>query len=120
MYYPGFPTDAGSLVLAVMTVSDGTGVLVENIFENRYRCADELTRMGASIKVNGRMAVVIGKPRLNGANVKATDLRAGAALVIAGLAAEGITEVTGLEHIDRGYESIERSFSDLGADIRRV
>ncbi len=120
MYYPGFPTDAGSPFVAVMSLADGTSVFVENIFDNRFGFVDELSRMGASVTVNGRVAVIKGATGLSGAPVRASDLRAGAALVIAGLAASGETEVTGVEYIDRGYETVENTFSALGADIRRI
>lgn len=120
MYYPGFPTDAGTPILSVMSVADGTSVLVENIFESRFRSVDELIKMGASINVCGKMAVVKGVKRLHGARVFATDLRAGAALVIAGLNAEGITELEELKHIDRGYENLEIVLESLGAEIKRI
>lgn len=120
MYYPGFPTDAGTPILSVMSVADGTSVLVENIFECRFRSVDELIKMGASINVCGKMAVVKGVKRLHGARVFATDLRAGAALVIAGLNAEGITELEELKHIDRGYENLEIVLESLGAEIKRI
>ena len=117
--YPGFPTDAQPVLMAALLKSEGSTVFVENIFENRYRHVDELARMGAEIRVAGRVAVVTGRAALNGASVKSTDLRGGAALVIAGLSAKGCSRVANLEHIDRGYESIERDLSLLGADIRR-
>ena len=120
VYYPGFPTDAGSPLISVMCVANGTSVLVENIFENRFRVADELVRMGASVRTSGRVAVVNGVKALHGARVCASDLRAGAALVIAGLCAEGTTEISGVGYIDRGYEAIEKTFGELGADIKRV
>lgn len=120
MPYPGFPTDAQAPVMAVTTVANGTSVFVENIFESRYKHAGELMRLGADIKVEGRVAVVQGVERLSGASVEAPDLRGGAALVIAGLAAEGITKVSGLRHIDRGYERIEESLASIGASIKRV
>lgn len=120
MYYPGFPTDAGTPLLAALTVADGSSMLVETIFENRFRVVDELNRFGASVQVSGRVAVVNGVPCLHGAVVSATDLRAGAALVIAGLAADGITEIRNISYIDRGYESIEMAFSRLGGVIERV
>ncbi len=119
MPYPGFPTDAQAPVMAMACVGQGTSVFVETIFENRFRHVDELTRMGARIKVEGRMAVVEGIPRLSGAQVMCTDLRGGAALVIAGLAASGVTEITDLQHIDRGYENIEACLAGAGAVIRR-
>ena len=120
MYYPGFPTDAGTPILSVMSVADGTSVLVENIFECRFRSVDELIKMGASINVCGKMAVVKGVKRLHGARVFATDLRAGAALVNAGLNAEGISEIEELRHIDRGYENLETVLESLGAEIKRI
>lgn len=115
--YPGFPTDTQAPIMAIATRAEGTTVFVENIFESRFRHVGELTRMGADIKVEGRVAVVCGVPRLYGARVHSTDLRGGAALVVAGLAAEGETVVTGLNHIDRGYESLHLMLSSLGADI---
>lgn len=117
--YPGFPTDAQPVLMAALLKSEGSTVFVENIFENRYRHVDELARMGAEVRVAGRVAVVTGRSHLHGAHVKCTDLRAGAALVIAGLQAEGLTRVSRIGHIDRGYESIERDLSALGAHIRR-
>ncbi len=120
MPYPGFPTDAQAPVMAMMTVADGTSIFVETIFESRYKHVDELLRLGANIKVEGRVAVVEGVEKLSGAAVEATDLRGGAALVVAGLAAQGETQVGGLHHLDRGYEDIEKNLSMLGADIRRV
>ncbi len=117
--YPGFPTDAQPVLMAALLKSAGSTVFVENIFENRYRHVDELARMGAEVRVAGRVAVVTGKARLHGARVKCTDLRAGAALVLAGLQADGLTRVSRIDHIDRGYESIERDLGALGARIRR-
>ena len=119
-YYPGFPTDAGTPLLPVMAISTGISMLVENIFENRFRCVDELKRMGADITVSGRVAIVNGVNKLHGSSVFATDLRAGAALVIAGLAADGDTYIRGLQYIDRGYESIENDFVSVGANIKRI
>ncbi|HEX3037423.1 MAG TPA: UDP-N-acetylglucosamine 1-carboxyvinyltransferase [Oscillospiraceae bacterium] len=120
MPYPGFPTDAQAPVMAMTTLANGTSVFVENIFESRYKHVGELLRLGANIKVEGRVAVVEGVQRLSGAPVEAPDLRGGAALVAAGLAAEGITQITGLKHIDRGYESIENSLFSIGAIVKRV
>ena len=120
MPYPGFPTDAQAPVMAMTTVADGTSVYIENIFESRYKHAGELMRMGAKIKIEGRVAVVEGVPRIYGSQVECTDLRGGAALVVAGLAADGLTEVTHLHHIDRGYERLEDNLRQLGAFIRRV
>lgn len=120
MPYPGFPTDAQAPVMAMCTMGHGTSIFIENIFENRYKHAAELIRLGARIKVEGKVAVVEGVERLFGATVESTDLRGGAALVVAALAAEGKTEINTLNHIDRGYESIEKTLSDLGANITRV
>lgn len=120
MPYPGFPTDAQSPFMALATLADGTSVFVENIFENRFRHVEELVRMGADIKVEGRSAVVRGVEKLYGANVEAYELRGGAALVLAALAAEGRTTISGTEFIDRGYEDIESTLSHCGLKIRRV
>lgn len=117
--YPGFPTDAQALFMACMTTADGTSVFVENIFESRYKHISELTKMGADITAEGRVAVVRGCDFLQGARVQAADLRGGAALVVAGLSAFDKTLVYGTEYIDRGYESIEDNFMALGADIKR-
>lgn len=106
MPYPGFPTDMQAQFMALMTVAEGTSVFTETVFENRFMHADELRRMGANIKIDGRSAIVEGVSRLTGCKVKATDLRAGAALIIAALVAEGQTEITELQHIDRGYEDL--------------
>ena len=119
MPHPGFPTDAQAVLMAALTKSDGTSVFEENIFDCRYRHTDALIKMGADIKVLGKTAVVQGVDRLYGAKVEATDLRGGAAMVIAGLMAEGTTEVTKICYIDRGYENIEVYLQKLGADIRR-
>ena len=118
--YPGFPTDAQAPLMAALTRGKGCTVFVENIFESRYRHVDELSRMGADIRVEGRVAVVYGVPRLHGAQVRATDLRGGAALAVAALGAEGRSELTGVHHIDRGYQSLEGDLSRLGAEIRRI
>lgn len=120
MPYPGFPTDAQALLMAAAATAQGTTVFVENIFENRYRHVSELARMGAKIKVEGKVAVVEGVPTLYGSELQATDLRGGAALVLAALAAEGRSVVTRLCYIDRGYENIEAVLRTVGADIRRV
>lgn len=120
MPYPGFPTDAQSPIMAMLLRSYGTSIFEENIFESRFKHVDELARMGGSIQVIGRVAVVKGMPYLYGARVVAPDLRGGAALVIAGLAAEGTTEVLGLDYLDRGYENLEETLRDLGADIIRT
>ena len=118
--YPGFPTDAQAPLMAAMASAAGTTVFVENVFENRYRHVDELARMGADIRVEGRVAVVCGVPRLHSGAVKAADLRGGAALAVAALGAEGETVLTGLHHIDRGYERLEEDLRALGAEIKRL
>lgn len=118
--YPGFPTDLQAQVIALMAVAKGTSVVTETVFENRFMHVQELLRMGADIVIEGNSAIVKGVPRLKGAPVMATDLRASASLVLAGLVAEGTTEISRMYHIDRGYERIEEKLSSLGADIRRV
>lgn len=120
MPYPGFPTDMQPQIMSLMTVVEGTSVIAESIFDNRFKHVDELRRMGASIKVEGRVAIVKGIPRLSGAFVEATDLRAGAALVLAGLVAEDATIIESIDHIDRGYDSLESKYAALGARIIRV
>lgn len=119
MPYPGFPTDIQSPFMAMCTLAHGTSVFVENIFENRFRHVDELVRMGADIRVEGRSAVIRGVKKLSAANVVAYELRGGAALVIAALAADGVSEITGVEYIDRGYENIEKYLTDCNAKIKR-
>ena len=116
--YPGFPTDAQAEVMAALLRSRGTTVFVENMFENRYRHVPELQRMGADVRLEGRVAVVCGVEKLHGALVRATDLRGGAALVVAGLQAEGTTKVTETHHIDRGYANLAEDLQALGAEIR--
>ncbi|WP_295580317.1 UDP-N-acetylglucosamine 1-carboxyvinyltransferase [uncultured Oscillibacter sp.] len=118
--YPGFPTDAQAVLMAALLRSRGATVFEENIFENRYRHVDELTRMGAEIRVSGRVAVVTGVETLRGAAVRSTDLRGGAALCVAALAAEGETRVTEIGHIDRGYQDIAGDLRALGAEILRT
>ncbi len=120
MPYPGFPTDAQAPVMAMLTVARGTSIIVENIFESRFKHVNELVRMGAKIKIEGKVALIDGVKELYGNTVTATDLRGGAALVVAGLFAKGSTVIENIGHIDRGYEKIEESFRKLGADIRRV
>lgn len=120
MPYPGFPTDIQAPIMAVTALAEGTSVFVETIFDNRYRHVPELIRLGAQIKAEGRVAVVQGVPRFTGAKLCAAELRGGAALVTAALAAEGISEITGLSYIDRGYESIEKILRGAGADIKRI
>jgi UDP-N-acetylglucosamine 1-carboxyvinyltransferase len=118
--YPGFPTDMQAQILAMSTIAKGTSIIVETVFENRYKHVDELLRMGANIKLEGRIAVVKGVKRLIGANVTARDLRGGAALVLAGLAAEGETVISDIKHIDRGYDKIEEKLQQVGASIKRI
>jgi UDP-N-acetylglucosamine 1-carboxyvinyltransferase len=118
--YPGFPTDMQAQFMSLMALADGTSVINETIFENRFTHVAELRRMGADIVVEGRSAVVKGVPKLSAAPVMATDLRASASLILAGLAAEGQTVISRIYHLDRGYDSIEQKLSALGADIKRV
>lgn len=117
--YPGFPTDMQAQIMALLTLCKGTSIIIETIFESRYKHVDELLKMGANIRIDGRMAVIKGVGRLNGAQVVARDLRGGAALILAGLAANGETSISGLDHIDRGYYKVEEKLASLGADILR-
>jgi len=118
--YPGFPTDMQSPFMAFLTTVEGDSTVIETVFENRFMHVNELNRMGANIRTEGNRAYVQGGKKLEGAKVRATDLRAGAALVLAGLAAEGTTEVDEIYHIERGYEDFVKKFRDLGAIILRV
>jgi UDP-N-acetylglucosamine 1-carboxyvinyltransferase len=118
--YPGFPTDAQAQYMALATQAEGTSVITENIFENRFMHAQELVRMGANIKIEGRRAIVRGKSPLSGAAVLASDLRASASLVLAALVADGETIIDRVYHIDRGYENIEEKLRGVGAQIRRI
>ncbi len=118
--YPGFPTDIQQPMAALLSIVPSRSLIAESIWENRHKHIDELKKMGANIKVEGRVAIIDGVSKLTGAVVKATDLRAGAAMVIAGLVAEGVTEITDIEHIDRGYPHIEGKLRALGADIKRI
>ena len=118
--YPGFPTDLQAQMMVLMAVSDGAGVVTENVFENRFMHVQELNRMGARIALDGNRAAVRGVAELSGAPVMATDLRASASLVLAGLVARGATEVARVYHLDRGYENIEEKLAGLGANVRRV
>ena len=120
MPYPGFPTDMQAQFMAMMSIADGTSVITENIFENRFMHVSELMRMGANIIIDGATATVNGIPFLRGAPVMATDLRASASLIIAGLVARGETHVSRIYHLDRGYDAIERKLRALGADIERA
>lgn len=117
--YPGFPTDMQSQFMSLMSIADGTGVVVETVFENRFMQVPELLRMGANIKIDGRTAVINGTRRLSGAQVRATDLRAGAALVIAALSAQGPSEISDIEHIERGYENFVEKLSSIGVNIKK-
>lgn len=116
--YPGFPTDAQSQMTAMLSIAQGNSYVTETLYDDRFRFATELARMGARIRVEGRTAIVEGVPTLYGAPVEATDIRAGAALILAGLAAEGETTLYGLDHVERGYEKLEAKLLGLGADIR--
>lgn len=118
--YPGFPTDLQPPIVVLLSTAEGTSIVTEGVWDNRFQYVDELKRMGANIKVDGRTAIIEGIHQLSGSPVKATDLRAGAGLVIAGLMADGVTEIHDLKHIDRGYEYFEEKLSSLGADIKRV
>ena len=117
MPYPGFPTDMQSVFTAMLCIAKGTSVVVENIFENRYKYTNELKRMGAKINIEGKIAIIKGAKKLNGATVEATDLRGGAAVVIAGLVAKGKTRVNNIEYILRGYENLDKKLSKVGANI---
>ena len=120
MPYPGFPTDMQPQIAAVLCVARGTSVLTEGVWDNRYRYVDEFRRMGAQIQVDGKVAVIEGVDHLTGAPIHACDLRAGAAMIIAGLAAQGLTEIDGVYHIERGYETIVEKLAAVGADIRTI
>ncbi|MFC4410658.1 UDP-N-acetylglucosamine 1-carboxyvinyltransferase [Chungangia koreensis] len=120
MPYPGFPTDMQSQIMALMLTANGTGVLTETVFENRFMHVEEFRRMNASVKIEGRSVIMNGPSDLQGAEVAATDLRAAAALILAGLRAEGITRVTELKHLDRGYVNFHLKLASLGADIIRI
>ena len=118
--YPGYPTDMQPQIGVTLALAAGTSIVTESIFENRFKYIDELTRMGANVKVEGNSAIITGVEKFTGARVSAPDLRAGAALVIAGLAAEGITVVDDIVYIQRGYECFEEKLRSLGAEIERV
>ncbi|NLB82183.1 MAG: UDP-N-acetylglucosamine 1-carboxyvinyltransferase, partial [Clostridiaceae bacterium] len=118
--YPGFPTDAQSPLMTVLSVAAGTSIIVENMFENRFKHVAELNKMGADIVVDGRIAVIRGVKKLSSAKVLATDLRGAAALIIAALNADGVTEIDGIYHLDRGYDQFEQNLVKLGAVIERV
>jgi UDP-N-acetylglucosamine 1-carboxyvinyltransferase len=118
--YPGFPTDLQPQFIAMNTISDGTALITENLFEARFRFTQELGRLGAEIRTDGHHALVRGKAHLSGAPVESTDIRAGAALVLAGLVADGETIIHGVEHIDRGYVQMDQVLRSLGADVQRT
>ena len=118
--YPGIATDYKPLVITMLSVADGVGIVTENLYPGRFRYVEELQRLGADIRTNGHHAVVRGVPRLSGAPVRAHDIRAGAAMVVAGLAAEGSTTITGVHHIDRGYDDLVGRLRAVGAGIERT
>jgi UDP-N-acetylglucosamine 1-carboxyvinyltransferase len=118
--YPGLPTDLQPQAIALLSVADGTAMITENLFEARFMFCDEIARMGADVRTDGHHAVVRGRERLSGAPVRATDIRAGVGLVIAGLVADGVTEVSDVHHIDRGYVRLEEKLRSLGADVERI
>jgi len=118
--YPGFPTDMQAQFMALLTLCEGNSAINESVFENRLQHVAELCRMGANIRIKGKVAIVTGVPNLSGAPVMATDLRASAALVLAGLAAQGVTQMEGLHHLDRGYDRLEQKLRDLGANLYRT
>ncbi len=120
MSYPGFPTDLQPQMAALLSVCNGTSIITENVWDNRYQYIEELCKLGAQVDINGRVATIEGIPHYQGAKVEATDLRAGAAMILAALAAEGTTQIHGVRYIDRGYEDVETKLSALGADIQRV
>ncbi len=120
MPHPGFPTDMQPQIAVLLSMAQGTSIVTEAVWDNRFRYVEELKRMGAVISVDGKVAVIEGVKELNGAPVKATDLRAGAAMIIAALAATGVTHIEDIEHIERGYEDVVEKFSELGADIRII
>ena len=119
LVYPGFPTDLQQPITALLTQAEGTSIVTDTIYSSRFKHIDELRRMNANIKVEGRSALISGPVQLQGAQVKASDLRAGASLLIAGALANGLTEITGVEHIDRGYSHVVEKFQGLGVNIWR-
>jgi UDP-N-acetylglucosamine 1-carboxyvinyltransferase len=120
MPHPGFPTDMQPQIGTLLTVAQGTSIVSEGIWDNRFRYTEQLARMGADIQVNGKVAVIQGVEKLSGSPVRANDLRAGAAMLIAGLMAEGVTEIEDIHYIERGYENVVDKFLALGADIKRI
>ena len=120
MPHPGFPTDMQPQFATLLAVADGTSIVTESVWENRFRYVEQLTFMGAQIQVDGKSAIISGTKKLKGAQVRADDLRAGAAMIIAGLIAEGTTEISNIDYIDRGYELVVEKLTSVGADIKRV
>lgn len=120
MPHPGFPTDMQPQMAVLLSIAQGTSILSESVWDNRFQYVGQLLRMGADIQVDGKVAVIVGKPKLTGVTVKATDLRAGAAMIIAGLVADGTTVVEDIAYVDRGYEDVVEKFASLGADIKRA
>ena len=120
MPHPGFPTDMQPQIAVLLSIAHGTSILSESVWDNRFQYVGQLLRMGANIQVDGKVAVIEGVKQLTGVKVKATDLRAGAAMIIAGMVAEGTTIVENIQYVDRGYEDVVVKFSSLGADIKRV
>ena len=120
MFYPGFPTDMQPQIAAVLCLAQGTSVITEGVWDNRYRYTEEFRRLGAKIQVDGKIAIIEGVEKLTGAPMEACDLRAGAAMIVAGLAAQGTSEISNVQHIERGYEDIIGKLSRIGADIRVV
>lgn len=120
MPYPGFPTDMQSIFVSMLSVAKGTSMMVENIFENRYRYINELKRMGAKITIEGKVAIIKGTKRLIASEVNATDLRGGAAMCTAALVAKGKTKINNIAHILRGYENLDRKLTKLGASIKYI
>jgi UDP-N-acetylglucosamine 1-carboxyvinyltransferase len=118
--YPGFPTDLQPQMMAMLAAARGTSIATENVFESRFMFVDELNRMGADIRTEGHHAVIRGVDRLSAAPVRSLDIRAGAAMVVAALQADGVTEITNVYHLDRGYEDLEAKLVALGARVRRV
>ena len=120
MFYPGFPTDMHPQIAAALCLARGTSVITEGVWDNRYRYTEEFRRLGAKIQVDGKIAIIEGVEKLTGAPMEACDLRAGAGMIIAGLAAQGTSEISNVKHIERGYEDIIGKLSRIGADIRVV
>ena len=118
--YPGFPTDMQSQIVVLLSIARGTSIMVETVFENRYKLVEELSKMGANIKIEGRLAVIKGVKKLIGANIFSKDLRGGAGLILAGLIAEGETTVNDIEYVERGYENIEEKLKNVGAIIKKI